>query len=61
MFNSDEYKEAHSALHHLWTKYTHTKDYDKPEWIRLSNALDALAKEARDRLETNAICPFEND
>lgn len=38
---SDANERVHTALHVLWTKYTHQPLYVKAEWLELDNAINA--------------------
>ncbi len=42
----DRYNEASAALHELWTAAVGTPGYDKAAWMRLSNAIDSLGRQA---------------
>lgn len=42
------YKEAHVALHRCWTNAVGTRDYHKPDFMKLSNALDRFARDCAD-------------
>ena len=44
-------ERVNNALHHLWTRYTHTPGYDKSEWRELANAISALEFVARKTTE----------
>jgi hypothetical protein len=40
------YRDAHAALHILWTDAVGTPGYDKRMWTRLSNAIDKMGRDA---------------
>lgn len=40
------YRDAAAALHILWSDAVGTPGYDKKMWMRLSNALDRMGRDA---------------
>lgn len=55
IFTDPLYREAHDALHALWTKALRDETYSKDEWRRLDLAIDALAKRSRELANRDGV------